>query len=284
MDKSMVKQSQELVSKNKAQTLEKLLIRGDLSALSDDDRLRYVEQLCKIMGVNILMRPFDFIKTKTGGILLYANRSCTEQLRKKHRISISIVSRERVGDLYVVTANASMPKEKREDSSIGAVNTAGLRGEDLSNALMKAETKAKRRVTLSLCGLGMLDELEARQVAEKQIEEANQEAVTQVEEKVQDSKERPEFESIQAPTSDPEPGSQPEATTIGDYILLAGKNKGKRLKNMPMSKLTAWIKWYEAHLAAGKELHPDVQLDAFNISQFMEEAMLSKEQKNAEEQ
>jgi hypothetical protein len=31
----------------------------------------------------------------------------------------------------------------------------------LANALMKAETKSKRRVTLSICGLGFLDETEA---------------------------------------------------------------------------------------------------------------------------
>jgi len=33
-------------------------------------------------------------------------------------------------------------------------------GEALANALMKASTKAKRRLTLSLCGLGFLDETE----------------------------------------------------------------------------------------------------------------------------
>ena len=37
---------------------------------------------------------------------------------------------------------------------------AGLKGDALANGLMKAETKAKRRCTLSLCGLGMLDESE----------------------------------------------------------------------------------------------------------------------------
>jgi hypothetical protein len=36
----------------------------------------------------------------------------------------------------------------------------GLQGDALANALMKAETKSKRRVTLSICGLGMLDETE----------------------------------------------------------------------------------------------------------------------------
>jgi hypothetical protein len=34
----------------------------------------------------------------------------------------------------------------------------------LANALMKAETKAKRRATLSICGLGMLDETEVEDI------------------------------------------------------------------------------------------------------------------------
>ncbi len=36
----------------------------------------------------------------------------------------------------------------------------GLKGEARANAIMKCVTKAKRRVTLSICGLGMLDETE----------------------------------------------------------------------------------------------------------------------------
>ena len=40
-----------------------------------------------------------------------------------------------------------------------------VQGENRANAMMKAETKAKRRVTLSVCGLGMLDETEAEPLA-----------------------------------------------------------------------------------------------------------------------
>jgi hypothetical protein len=40
------------------------------------------------------------------------------------------------------------------------VSIAGLKGDALCNALMKSETKSKRRVTLSICGLGLLDESE----------------------------------------------------------------------------------------------------------------------------
>src|SRR5690606_33168556 len=46
------------------------------------------------------------------------------------------------------------------DMAMGAVALTNKRGEDLANALMKAETKAKRRATLSICGLGILDETE----------------------------------------------------------------------------------------------------------------------------
>jgi hypothetical protein len=54
---------------------------------------------------------------------------------------------------------------------VGAVSLLDKYGkllppEELANAFMKAETKAKRRVTLSICGLGFLDESEIESIAE----------------------------------------------------------------------------------------------------------------------
>jgi hypothetical protein len=72
---------------------------------------------------------------------------------------VTITARDVVEDCYVVTARAAFP-DGRHDESIGAVPIAGLKGESRSNAMMKAETKAKRRVTLSLVGLSTLDESE----------------------------------------------------------------------------------------------------------------------------
>ena len=43
---------------------------------------------------------------------------------------------------------------------MGAVNLKGLFDTNLANGMMKAETKSKRRATLDLLGLGMLDEEE----------------------------------------------------------------------------------------------------------------------------
>ncbi len=268
LEKALV-QSQFLLDSKRAKALEQVLMMGDLKALDEGQRLNYIEKLCRATGVSILFRPFDYI-VLNNKLVLYANRSCTDQLRHLHKISIKIVSREKIGDLYVVTADASGPKGKT-DSSIGAMNITGLRGQELANAMMKAETKAKRRVTLSICGLGILDEIEARELAEKEAKEVAQEAVIEVEEKVQASEERPEFESIRTPILDSEPGSQPQATTIGSYILQAGKLKGKVLKDLPLAKLATWMNWFNSKTNEERSaLHLDIQTDAFYIFEFLE--------------
>src|ERR1035437_1902847 len=138
-------------------TVEQVLIAGDLSKLNTTDRVLYYKAVCESVGLNPLTKPFEYI-TLNGKLTLYARRDATDQLRSINKVSIEILSREVVEDCYVVTARATTPI--RQDESIGAVSISGLKGEARANAMMKAETKAKRRVTLSVCALGMLDELE----------------------------------------------------------------------------------------------------------------------------
>lgn len=141
-----------------------VIIKGDLSGLSEKDRTDYYTSVCKSLGLNPLTQPFSYLKNKkTGTLSLYARKDCTEQLRTIRGIGLSIVSREIVSDVYVVTARAS-DKSGRCDESLGAVPIKGLVGEELANAFMKAETKAKRRVTLSICGLGLTDESEVESI------------------------------------------------------------------------------------------------------------------------
>ena len=131
---------------------------GDLSELNPDQRAAYYAAVCRSLGLNPLTKPLGYL-TLDGKLRLYALRDCAEQLRRLHGISISITNRERMHDIYVVTARAK-DRQGREDESTGAVPLGNLRGEALANALMRAETKAKRRVTLSIMGLGWLDETE----------------------------------------------------------------------------------------------------------------------------
>ena len=153
-------------------TIEQVLVMGDLARLTPEQRNIYYKQVCESCGLNPLTRPFEFI-TLNGKLTLYARKDCTDQLRKIHTVSVRIIDRSVMDDLMVVTAEAT-DKTGRCDSSIGAVSIANLRGEAKANALMKAETKARRRVTLSICGLGFTDESELESIpnARAQIESA----------------------------------------------------------------------------------------------------------------
>lgn len=156
-----------LTKTDNLQFLESVLIQGDLSQLSQSDRVGYYERLCESLGLNPLTVPFAYIRLN-GKLKLYALREATEQLRKIHNVSVRITSRELIADsIYLVTAQASLP-DGRCDESIGAVSIANLQGEALANAVMKAETKSKRRVTLSICGLAFLDETEVDSIPHAQ--------------------------------------------------------------------------------------------------------------------
>jgi hypothetical protein len=150
--------TQALTPTNGADVIERVVIVGDLKELTPSQRVDYYRKVCESVGLNPLTKPFDYLNLQ-GRLTLYARKDATDQLRRIHKVSTIIVSRDRVDDVYVVTARATMA-DGRTDESIGAVNIAGLKGDALANALMKAETKAKRRVTLSICGLGWLDETE----------------------------------------------------------------------------------------------------------------------------
>lgn len=142
----------------KAVTVEQVLIRGDVSALNEQDRIRYYHEVCTSLGLNPLTQPFAYI-TLNNKLTLYALRACTDQLRTIHNVSVvEMTNAEREG-VYIVTAKVQN-KDGRTDIATGAVNINGLKGEALANQFMKCETKAKRRATLSICGLGMLDESE----------------------------------------------------------------------------------------------------------------------------
>jgi hypothetical protein len=150
--------TQDAAPKDPSRALETVLIEGDLSVLSPDERIRYYHAVCDSLGLNPLTKPFEYIRLNNR-LVLYAKRDCTDQLRKLNRISIRLGETRTIQDVYVVMATAT-EATGREDWSTGAVNIKGLVGENLANAMMKAETKAKRRVTLSIVGLGMLDETE----------------------------------------------------------------------------------------------------------------------------
>lgn len=149
--------------------VEDALLDGDLSKLSPQQRVQYLERVCESVGLNPLTKPFRYIRLN-GQLTLYATRDAAEQLRKLHGISITSLEESWREDICIVRAYAK-DGDGRTDVATGAVDTSRSSGQNLANDIMKAETKAKRRVTLSLAGLGWLDETEISDIPDHATEQ-----------------------------------------------------------------------------------------------------------------
>ena len=141
--------------------LEQVIIGGDLSKLSPSQRVQYYRIVCESLGLNPLTKPFDYI-VLNGKLTLYAKKDCTDQLRSLKSVSIDDVDLKEVGDNFIVKVKGH-DASGRSDVEIGVVRKSDMQG-NTANAQMKAVTKAKRRLTLSLCGLGWLDETEVETI------------------------------------------------------------------------------------------------------------------------
>ncbi len=254
-----------------SKTLEQVLIKGDTASLSATERLSYLKSVCESLGLNPLTKPFEFIKLN-GKEVMYAKRDATDQLRKVHSISITITDRQKIDDVYVVTAKATSSEEGREDESTGAVNIAGVKGDALANAMMKAETKAKRRVTLSICGLGILDETEL-----ETIPTVTPERTVSVEKPVNPITQHKEQK--EAVKNDP-----------GEFIFAKGKFKNKKVKDIDVAELEGYANWIKSSAASNqREPSPDYQeyinmIEAYLSSQESEDSALDAAKASMDEE
>lgn len=190
--------------------IESLVLKGDLSGLNPSQRVDYYNAYCQRIGLDPATQPFKII-TQKGKTVLYADRGCAAQINKKYLVSHQIVSREVVDQIYVVTARAYQP-DGRQTESIGAVALNNAKGEELANAMMKAETKAKRRSTLDLIGLGILDESEIEDMRNAVERSASIEVPPPVEKKpIQATEVKVEAPAAGVPA--PEPDTTPAQVT-----------------------------------------------------------------------
>ena len=141
-----------------AKVVESLVLRGDLSGLGPRERANHYIAVCHGLGLNPASKPLDYLRLN-GKEILYPNKGATDQLAAIHKVTREIIDGPKVMDLagtklVYALCRASLPGGRFETS----VATVPL--VDPVNVLMKVETKAKRRATLSILGLGMLDEME----------------------------------------------------------------------------------------------------------------------------
>jgi hypothetical protein len=236
--------------------IEAALIQGDLSRLSPDQRVSYYNTLCTSLGLNPLTQPFAYLKL-SGKEVLYAKKDATDQLRKIHGVSIYKLETQVVEGITVVTAFAR-DKNGKEDSEIGAVSIKGLVGENLANAMMKASTKAKRRVTLSICGLGIIDESEVDSIPDAKPIQADGQVVT--------GEQKP-LQIANAPDSDP-----------GEYVVTIGKKfKDKRLMDLDIYEVANWVNF----LKDGGSTHADTLAAIDATERFLIDRQFSRDHSKA---
>jgi hypothetical protein len=166
--------------------VEQAMLIGDLSQMTDEQRIAYYVAVCRSVGLNPLTKPFQALKGDDGKLSLYPDKGCAEQLRKLHRVSTKVLGRDFFDGLYIVTVQASTPDGRTEESqAVVPLMKAKGRWEDYeyrgqqrrrfkaeidqdgqdvqiplspterATAMMRCETKAKRRVTLAITGLGL---------------------------------------------------------------------------------------------------------------------------------
>ena len=145
------------------EAVELAMVNNDLQKLDPNARLAFLKKLCESMGLNPMTQPFQYIRLN-GRLTLYATKGCADQLRKINGISIEILQNELVDGAIMVHVRGTTP-DGRTDEDIAVVHKR--KGVEGANDYMKAITKAKRRLTLSICGLGMLDESELETIPRK---------------------------------------------------------------------------------------------------------------------
>ncbi len=145
----------------------------NLSALNEQEQNTWAIQVCEKYKMDPLMAPISFISFQKVGTIPYINRAGSEQLIFNHKMKVSVSDPSFVNGICIVKATVTMPNGVINEN-IGCVNIESVKGEALSNAIMKATTKAKRRAVIGAVGLGLLDESEVEDIKYTEVKSTQQ--------------------------------------------------------------------------------------------------------------
>src|SRR5208337_886927 len=143
--------------------MESLVVTGDLILLTTEERVRFYVQVCESMHLDVRTRPLQYFEQidRNGkhSLILYALRNASVQLSRHYGLNVSFSQPEFHQETVMFFATVTN-KEDRTDSAVGVQSLKGLSGKDYADAIMAAQTKAKRRAILDFVGSGLLDESE----------------------------------------------------------------------------------------------------------------------------
>lgn len=144
---------------------------GDFSVLSNEERNIFVEHICETYGLDKSSVPVRFVTdNKSKKVIPYLARTATDQLRMNLNISVieQNVQFSPNGIACIVTVKVQDDKG-RTDMDVGSVFLGNATGDDYAKQIMSCVTKAKRRATISLSGIGILDEAEIMSMTSEEV-------------------------------------------------------------------------------------------------------------------
>lgn len=137
---------------------------GSLHHLDNSGLVAFRAKLCNYIGLNPYTLPFRFYSNSAGEIFLYATKDACAQLRELKGISVTHTT-DYLRDEFLKTITikiTGMNKKGRSSIATGSVSYENALPGDIHNYIMWAETKALRRLTLDLSGLGVLADVEVK--------------------------------------------------------------------------------------------------------------------------
>lgn len=144
---------------------------GDFSVLSNEERNVFVEHICETYNLDKSSVPVRFVTdNKSKKVIPYLARTATDQLRMNLNISVieQNVQFSPNGIACIVTVKVQDDKG-RTDMDVGSVFLGNATGDDYAKQIMSCVTKAKRRATISLSGIGILDEAEIMSMTSEEV-------------------------------------------------------------------------------------------------------------------
>ena len=215
------------------QEIQEVLTRdgGKCDNLTKDQQAEYKKFLCAKIGVSPTLQPVDLIPTKNG-LRPYLNKGASELIRDTRKISITGLEVAEQNGMFVVTCKVR-GANGRIDCDMGACP----KGTEPHNALMKAVTKAKRRATLSMCGLGaIIEEAHPTEYNGNESEQQPQSAVL-LEEQEDEAEVKKTFRDVCL--------SKIELDNLDSFLLVSLLEQAKRLSGT--KKTEEATRWLQEH-------------------------------------
>jgi hypothetical protein len=139
---------------------------GDLSTLPEPEQDKILVKMCAHYGLDPILRPFCIIPAQNKKIW-YATKAATDMVAARDHLTRRFKERRIDRELMICEIIMEITDGKRveegtavvslgefaRDPKTGQITERMLAGEGLANAIMRCETKAKRRATLAWFGM-----------------------------------------------------------------------------------------------------------------------------------